>query len=212
MRTFGILGAVVACGLLLAGCETLNEDQCRAGDWQGIGYTDGANGHQPGRFGDHVKACSKYQIMPDQQSYLRGRDNGLSVFCKPERGFTEGRLGREYGGVCPIQLERGFLAGYDDGKVVWDAQQRVERAESDISTAQTRWDEADQRLREMESRLRDGDLAENDRAALRESMKRVRDDRRQADTDMDEARYRRDESEREVNDLRYRFGPRYGTW
>lgn len=212
MRKFGILAAVAVCGALVAGCETLNEDQCRAGDWEGIGYTDGANGRQPDRFGDHVKACSQYQITPDQQGYLRGRDRGLPAYCNPERGFLEGRQGHSYGGVCPVQLERDFVAGYDDGRVVWDSQQRVDRAESDISTAQSRWDQADRYLRENERRLNDPNLSDEERSSIRERMRRQRDDRRQADEDLREARYRRDEAEREVNQLRYRFGPRYGSW
>ncbi len=212
MRKFGILAAVVACGALVAGCETLNEDQCRVGDWEGIGYTDGANGRQPDRYGDHVKACTKYQIMPDQASYMRGRQRGLPVYCTLDRGFSEGRQGRTYHGVCPAPLERDFVTGYDDGRVVYDAQQRVDRADSDISSAQSRWNEADRKLRNEENRLVDPKLSDSDRAWIREAIKRLRDDRRQADEDMREARYRRDEAEREVNQLRYRFSPRYGSW
>jgi hypothetical protein len=36
--------------------------------------------------------------------------------------------------------------------------------------------------------------------------------RRQADSDLSDARFRRDDAEREMNQLRYRFGPTYGTW
>lgn len=212
MRKLG-LGLALAAPLLLAGsCATLNEDQCRAGDWGGIGYTDGANGHTTGRFGDHVKACEKYGIVPDQVAYLAGRTRGLPAYCNPGRGFTEGRLGRGYAGVCPVDLERGFQSGYADGRVVWDAQQRVSRAESDISAAQTRWNDADQRLRDDERRLADPATPDTEKQAIRERLKRLRDDRRQADDDLRDARYRRDQAEREVNQLRYRFAPTYGSW
>lgn len=212
MRRMALTLALAAPLLLAGSCATLNEDQCRAGDWGGIGYTDGANGYSAGRFGDHVKACEKYGILPDQATYMAGRARGLPAYCNPGRGFTEGRLGRGYGGVCPTELERGFQAGYADGRVVWDAQQRVDRAESDISSAQQRWNDADNRLREEERRLADPATPDADRAAIRERLKRLRDDRRQADDDLREARYRRDEAEREVNELRYRFGPTYGAW
>ncbi len=212
MRRLALTLALAAPLLLAGSCATLNEDQCRAGDWGGIGYTDGANGYSAGRFGDHVKACEKYGILPDQATYMAGRARGLPAYCNPGRGFTEGRLGRGYGGVCPAELERGFQAGYADGRVVWDAQQRVDRAESDISSAQQRWNDADNRLREEERRLADPATPDADKAAIRERLKRLRDDRRQADDDLREARYRRDEAEREVNELRYRFGPTYGAW
>ena len=212
MRRMALTLALAAPLLLAGSCATLNEDQCRAGDWGGIGYTDGANGYSAGRFGDHVKACEKYGILPDQATYMAGRARGLPAYCNPGRGFTEGRLGRGYGGVCPAEFERGFLASYADGRVVWDAQQRVDRAESDISSAQQRWNDADNRLREEERRLADPATPDADKAAIRERLKRLRDDRRQADDDLREARYRRDEAEREVNELRYRFGPTYGAW
>lgn len=207
------LGLALAAPLLLAGsCATLSEDQCRAGDWGGIGYTDGANGHTTGRFGDHVKACEKFGIMPDQAAYLAGRTRGLPAYCNPGRGFTEGRLGRTYYGVCPANLERAFQSGYADGRVVWDAQQRVDRAEIDISNAQARWNDADERLREQERLLGDPATPDASKPAIREALKRLRDDRRQADDDLRAARFRRDDAERELNELRYRFGPTYGTW
>jgi hypothetical protein len=198
--------------LLLGGCATLNEDQCRAGDWNGIGYTDGANGYTPGRFGDHVKACEKFGILPDQSLYLQGRERGLPVYCTLERGFLTGRRGNSYQGVCPAPLEPRFLSGYADGRVVWDAQQRIDRAESDINNAQSRWNDADSRLREEERRLADPATPDTVKPAIREALKRLRDDRRQADSDLSDARFRRDDAEREMNQLRYRFGPTYGTW
>jgi hypothetical protein len=212
MRKILTLAALAACGLLAASCETLNEDQCVAGDWGGIGYTDGANGHSPARFGDHVKACAKYNITPDQQVYMQGRERGLPVYCNPNRGFSEGRQGRTYGGVCPVSLERGFMAGYDDGRIVWDAQQRVDRAVSEINDGEYRARQADDSIRSAEAQLAVQGLSDDEKARIRERLKRLRDDRRDADRDASEARYRRDEAEREVNQLRYRFSPTYGSW
>lgn len=212
MRKLIILAVVAACGLLAASCETLSEDQCMAGDWGGIGYTDGANGYVASRFGDHVKACAKYNINPDQSVYLAGRERGLPVYCTLERGFRVGRQGQSYAGVCPASLERPFLSGMADGRIVWDAQQRLDRAVSDISTAQTRWTDADNRIRDEENRLSDPATPDADKQAIRERLKRLRDDRRAADDDIRDARYARDQAEREVNDLRYRFAPTYGGW
>lgn len=212
MRKIMILAAVAACGLLAASCETLSEDQCAAGDWSGIGYTDGANGYTAARFADHVKACAKYNITPDQSVYLAGRERGLPVYCTLSRGFSVGRQGQSYAGVCPANLERPFLSGMADGRIVWDVQQRVNRANSDISNAETRWNDVDNRLREEERRLSDPATPDADKAAIRERLKRLRDDRRSADNDLRDARYSRDQAERELNDLRYKFAPTYGSW
>jgi hypothetical protein len=212
MRKTIILAAVAACGLLTASCETLNEDQCMAGDWEGIGFTDGANGHVASRFGDHVKACAKYNVVPDQAIYMEGRARGLPRYCNPGRGFSEGRQGRGYADVCPTPLEGGFLAGYNDGRIVWDAQQRLDRAVSEISDAESRSRQADDSIREAERQLGVTGLADDEKARIRERLKRLRDDRRDADRDAGDARYRRDDAEREVNQLRYRFSPTYGGW
>ena len=85
--------AFATCGLLAGSCASLNEEQCLAGDWDGIGYSDGSNGYGTGRFGDHVKACEKHGVMPDQATYMTGRARGLTVYCQPGRGFQVGRSG-----------------------------------------------------------------------------------------------------------------------
>lgn len=212
MRKLGLAVALAASTLLAGSCATLSEDQCLTGDWQGIGYADGADGHTPARFGDHVKACAKYQVTPDQSLYMAGREKGLPIYCTPERGFHVGRQGQTYAGVCPAPLERRFLSGYDDGRIVWDAQQRLDRAVSDLSDAERRSQEAEDRIREEEQKLGISGLADSEKAKIRERLKRLRDDRRDAERDASDASYARDAAEREINDLRYRFRPTYGGW
>lgn len=212
MRKLAIAAALAATTLVAGSCATLNEDQCLAGDWNGIGYTDGANGYTTARFADHVKACAKYSVTPDQSLYLRGRERGLPVYCTLDRGFRVGRQGQSYAGVCPAALERPFLTGMADGRVVWDAQQRVDRAVNEISSAEARAADADTRMRDDEKRLADPAVGADEKKVIRERLKRLRDDRRDADRDASDARYRRDEAEREINGLRYRFAPTYGSW
>jgi len=212
MRKLGLVVALAAGTLLAGSCATLNEDQCLTGDWKGIGYADGSNGHTPARFADHIKACAKYQVTPDQSLYLAGREKGLPVYCTLERGFDVGRQGQTYAGVCPASLERPFLSGYDDGRIVWDVQQRLNRAASDLSDAERRADEAETRIIEEERRLAVTGLADAEKSRIRERLNRLRDDRRDAEQDASDASYSRDESERELNDLRYRFKPTYGGW
>lgn len=212
MRKFGAAAALAVVGLLAGSCASLNEDQCLAGDWEGIGYVDGANGYTTARFGDHVKACAQYRITPDQDLYLTGRARGLPAYCTLERGFRVGREGGTYQGVCPAPLERPFLSGYADGQIVWDAQQRLTRAVNEIANAETRSRDAETRIREEEDRLAVTGLADDERARIRERLKRLRDDRRDAERDISDASYARDEAERELNDLRYRFRPTYGGW
>jgi len=203
---------VAACGLLTGSCASLSEDQCMTGDWAGIGYGDGAAGYGAGRFGDHVKACEKYGVMPEQSVYMTGRARGLTVYCQPDRGFRVGRQGSSYGGVCPASLEGPFLAAYSDGRLVWDVQQRYDRAQSAINDAERRADDIDRQMREAEARLADSAVTDDEKKAIRERLKALRDDRYSAGEDRRQAIDTRDRADRELSRLRARFSPVYGGW
>lgn len=212
MRKLALAFAIATCGLLAGSCASLSEDQCLAGDWAGIGYSDGSNGYGSGRFGDHVKACEKHGVMPDQATWMTGRARGLTVYCQPGRGFQVGRSGGSYGGVCPASLEGPFLGGYSDGRLVWDAQQRYDRAQSEINDAERRADEIETKMRAAEARLADKATPEDEKKAIRERLKALRDDRYSAGEDRRLAIDLRDRADRELSRLRDRFGPVYGGW
>ena len=99
--------------VLISGCATLNEGDCREGDWASIGYNDaiaGLRGNSQLR--GHNKACSRYQVSPDNQTYFSGYSRGLKQFCTQSGGARFGSSRTEYIGTCPKPLERSFLAGY----------------------------------------------------------------------------------------------------
>lgn len=212
MRKPALAFAIASCGLLAGSCASLSEDQCLVGDWAGIGYGDGANGYGTGRFGDHVKACEKYGVVPDQATWMTGRARGLTVYCQPGKGFQVGLSGGSYGGVCPASLEGPFLGGYTDGRLVWDALQRYDRAQSEINDAERRASEIETKMREAEARLADKATPDDEKKALRERLKALRDDRYSAGEDRRLAIDLRDRADRELSRLRNRFGPVYGGW
>lgn len=212
MRKLALAFAIAACGLLAGSCASLSEEQCLAGDWNGIGYSDGANGYGTGRFGDHVKACEKHGVVPDQATWMTGRARGLTVYCQPGKGFQVGRTGGGYGGVCPASLEGPFLGGYNDGRLVWDAQQRFDRAQSEINDADRRAGEIETKMREAEARLADKATPDDEKKAIRERLKALRDDRYSAGEDRRLAIDLRDRADRELSRLRDRFAGLYGGW
>ena len=212
MRKLALAFAIAACGLLAGSCASLSEEQCLAGNWDGIGYRDGSNGYGTGRFGDHVKACEKHGVMPDQAVYMTGRARGLTVYCQPGKGFQVGRTGGGYGGVCPASLEGPFLGGYNDGRLVWDAQQRFDRAQSEIIDAERRAGEIETKMREAEARLADKATPDDEKKAIRERLKALRDDRYSAGEDRRQAIDLRDRADRELSRLRARFAGIYGGW
>jgi hypothetical protein len=212
MRKFALFTVIAGCGLLAGSCASLSEEQCLTGDWSGIGYSDGANGYGTGRFGDHVKACEKHGVVPEQAVYMTGRARGLTVYCQPGRGFQVGRTGGSYGGVCPASLEGLFLGGFNDGRVVWDAQQRYDRAQSAINDADNRWNDIERQMREAEARIADPAVSNDEKKALRERLKTLRDDRYSAGEDRRQAIDLRDMADRDLGRLKARYSPVYGGW
>lgn len=212
MRKLALFAVIAGCGLLAGSCASLSEDQCLAGNWDGIGYSDGANGFGTGRFGDHVKACEQFGVVPDQAVYMTGRARGLTTYCQPGRGFQVGRSGGSYGGVCPASLEGPFLGGFSDGRVVWDTQQRYNRAQSAIYDAEKRSGEIETKMREAEARIADPAVSDDEKKALRERLKSLRDDRYSAGEDRRQAIDLRDQADRDLSRLKARYSPIYGGW
>lgn len=167
--------------LVLGGCASLSEDQCRTADWESIGYLDGTRGYSSGRIGEHSEACAKVSITPDRTLYEEGRNRGLEEFCTPRNGVRFGEQGSAYGGVCPAHLESGFLRGYDIGRDLRALQEHMQQLQSEVQRVQTRLQqnnpppneyERDQliyRLRDLE---REYGRAESD---YRQAERRARD-------------------------------------
>ena len=126
--------------LLLAACATLSEDQCRAGDWRAIGLNDGSNGRDSDFILQHAKACNKIGIAPVRADWEAGRQEGLTLYCRPRRAYEEGAKGRSLKSVCPIEnlarLERANARGlswHRIGRDISEAQNEIGRINSALS-------------------------------------------------------------------------------
>ena len=171
-RLLLVLGCV-----FLAGCATLDEDECRTADWAQIGHADGRAGHSRARLEAHREACAKLGIRPDAERYFAARERGLERYCTPENGWRVGRSGDSYEDVCPPELERAFLARYRAGREIHEARQRVDRLENERAELERRLDKAksDEQRRELRDQLRRNDRRlsiERDSLMLLESRQR----------------------------------------
>jgi hypothetical protein len=211
MRRLWILGVAVGASAL-AGCATMSKEACLQGDWAGVGFKDGEAGRPQSRLEDHAKACAKAGVVPDAAPYFAARDQGLKLYCTQDRGFSEGRTGQSYAGVCPPEPERGFLVGYADGQLVHAAVSRLSEAESDRQSADHRAEKRDREARGVEDELRNPKLNDEQKHELRDRLNRLRSERRQAVEDGRRAEWAARDAEREVDELRHRFGVRYGGW
>lgn len=118
--------------LIMGGCATLSEDQCKAGNWNAIGRNDGVSGMGTSRLASHQKACSEYGININTSEYNVGYNEGLTVFCTTENGFEQGKSGKNNARVCPGNLQVNFDKGYYEGKKIYDLETAIKAAETEI--------------------------------------------------------------------------------
>ena len=96
---------------LLGGCASggsVSENQCIAGDWQTMGYRDGAAGYRSSRLLKHQDACVEHGIVPDRNGYMLGWEQGAREFCQPNNGFDLGARGAGHNNICPVDIREAF--------------------------------------------------------------------------------------------------------
>jgi hypothetical protein len=163
--------SVLAMFSLLIGCASMNESECINADWRMIGLEDGMAGRSKAQIGVHRKACAKHSITPDLDSYNSGHDEGLVQFCTEARGFTFGRAGGSYSGVCPAHLVDDFMAGYRVGKELHAAEHAVRRLASSITNYERQIKATAKSITEMENQLVNDATGEDTRRTLLEDVK-----------------------------------------
>lgn len=109
----------------VAGCATMNKEECLYSDWQQNGFDDGASGAGRDALQDRRESCEKHGITPDREAYLEGYDSGLEEFCTSSNGYDKGRKGHNYKGVCPSWMEGVFLIGYHEGRAIYELESRI---------------------------------------------------------------------------------------
>ncbi len=149
---------------LLAGCESMSEQQCKVADWQRVGFNDGASGDSERRLADYTEDCGKTGITPDAQAYRRGWDSGIQRFCTAANGWRAGLQGNSgKNGVCQGQ------AGYDAFSRYLDAGLQVYRTNEQMR-------QNDQEINRLQKRL-EAAATDEEKKRIRESMRDL--DRRQ---------------------------------
>ncbi len=78
--------------LLLTGCATLSEQECKHANWTAVGHSDGKDGDTRQRIDAHSRACADYGITPDSVEYNFGFIGGNKLFCS-QSGFNNGVQG-----------------------------------------------------------------------------------------------------------------------
>lgn len=162
-----LIGSLIS----LAGCASLSKDECLHADWRMIGFEDGAKGKSPDYLGEHREACAEYGVVPNQNLYLKGREDGLVEYCRPYNAFQEGVRGATYQGVCPAYKQDAFLEAYQYGKKIHEADQKVNDQESNIKDLESSLSDIKTRLKEKEASLVDSKTTTSQRVILLQEIK-----------------------------------------
>jgi hypothetical protein len=125
----------VAC---LSGCASgPTKEECVAVDWRTLGYEDGIKGWSQTRVGTHRKACAKHGVTLNLDAYRQGWQEGVERYCQPGNGYRQGRGGAAYQGVCPEQLEPGFLEAYRSGRDLYSVEKDVQQLSRALYSARS---------------------------------------------------------------------------
>ena len=119
--------------LILTACATLDEGECRRGDWYAVGRADGSQGRDPDFIYQHAKACNEFGIRPVRSDWERGRQDGLKSYCTPTRAFQDGRHGRVLRPVCPAEITPQLQRANQRGLELHRIEQEIREIENDIS-------------------------------------------------------------------------------
>ena len=147
---------LVSIVLLLAGCATLNEEDCRLGDWYSIGLQDGQQGNK-NRAAQYNKECAEYKVNVDLNEYKKGRTDGLKSYCTYENGVHVGEQNRSYNRVCPTDLAPEFLAGYQPYHNLASAKAKLREAERHVDNLHASLDDeelSDKQVKKIKSRIK----------------------------------------------------------
>jgi hypothetical protein len=169
--------AYVLCflSLLLAGCSSMSEKQCRSVDWAQRGERDAYDGQSRERIASYQDACTEFGIQADLESYNAGYARGLRMYCTPQRGYAVGKTGASYRRTCPPESEPAFLEGYDAGKGIHGEQRRASDIERQIRDAEKKLkatEAADERDT-LRRKIRDLD---EERSLVQRRVRRLQDE------------------------------------
>lgn len=117
---------------ILAACATLDEDECRSGNWEAVGERDGADGRSERFVQNHFEACAEYGVQPDVAEWEAGRQDGLEYYCTPQRAFEIGRRGRYISPVCPTSQIKELTYQNDRGLRLHHIEREIRQIENEI--------------------------------------------------------------------------------
>jgi hypothetical protein len=123
---------IMSCVGFLSSCASMSAEDCAVVDWRNVGYTDGVRGVLQNNDNWQVTRCRDLEAPVDLELYSRGYTEGVNRYCEPDNGYKLGLTGADYNGICRPLNEELFLDEYYLGLEVFQFEEPVRQAESDV--------------------------------------------------------------------------------
>ena len=163
---------IITVSMFVSACATLNKSECKNANWRIIGMEDGSSGRLLSYIKNHRKACAEYGVTPNLNRYQQGHAEGLTQFCTGENGFVQGKRGRHYNGVCPIELRGNFLYGYERGRELYLLQGEIDQNSRQIKKNETLLHDIQISINELELKLISKTGSETERHSMLQELKK----------------------------------------
>jgi hypothetical protein len=137
-RAFAALSAVAALAAfgLLAGCDTTPKrpEDCVLIDWRNEGRSIALNGRSMDSGWRRGAACQQLGLNPDRKAFESGWVEGQATYCTPSFLLREGRRNDGFGPICQGTDEAVLQRAWNHGRLLYEADQRIQRLEGDLSS------------------------------------------------------------------------------
>ena len=199
--TVNWLPVPILLSLLISGCATMGKNECLNAQWKSVGYEDGAKGYNASRIGEYRKSCAEYNVSPNLDAYMQGRQQGLAQWCTPSNGYYQGTRGAIYNGICPEALESDFEFAMSEGKAIYDYKKNIHDREMLIARLNREYSAIEERISSMEAELISDQVTPRRRKVLLNEIRTAERNREWLRNDLSEADFALNEMRRNLRNM-----------
>jgi hypothetical protein len=158
--------SLCAVALVFAGCSGMSEQACVTADWRTVGFEDGTLGRSAANIGSYRNACAEHGVAPNLDEYRAGHAEGVEIYCRDSNGFAVGHSGAVYQGVCPADLEAGFVSEYNAGRRLYELESALRNVDARIASNYRAQENIKQELTSIAASMVAADTTTEQRVAM----------------------------------------------
>ena len=119
----------------------------------------------------------EHKVVPNQIAYTDGYNDGLKLFCVPQRAFQLGMSGHSYRNVCEGKIVAEHKSAYEMGRDIYRVGEDIKGIKSTISAKESRIKEIDTSLHESRIKLL-GSVYPADKLAFQQRIAQLENEKR----------------------------------